>query len=178
MRPSSITTGKCTIISREGELRTFQILGSRLSLRAAKSNRALCASQGLISCSRLMVVAIGYISSPDRPAHGADDGPGARALRLPTLSGFGGHSGVRAGVLDATAGYSGSEKPRLFAAPSSRPEMLACRVGEGAAALPSSGVGTGCSTPNRRRAYACPLRTVNPTLVPPRSKRVGWNQRG
>ena len=34
-----------------GKRRTFHRPSSRLSLRAAKSKRALCASQGLISCS-------------------------------------------------------------------------------------------------------------------------------
>src|SRR5215469_841042 len=41
--------------SREGELRTFQSPESRFNLRAAKSKRALCASQGLISWSNVTV---------------------------------------------------------------------------------------------------------------------------
>ncbi len=48
-----MATGKCTMISRKGELRTFHKPGSRFSLRAANSNRALCASQGLISWSNV-----------------------------------------------------------------------------------------------------------------------------
>jgi hypothetical protein len=46
-------TGKCTMISRAGVLSTFHKPGSRFSLRAANSNRALCASQGLISWSKV-----------------------------------------------------------------------------------------------------------------------------
>src|SRR5580698_3211966 len=49
------------MISREGELRTFQRPGSRFSLRAAKSNRALWASQGLISCSSVMVAISNFL---------------------------------------------------------------------------------------------------------------------
>src|ERR1019366_2872529 len=41
------------MISREGVLSTFHRPSSRLSLRAANSNRAAWASQGLISCSRV-----------------------------------------------------------------------------------------------------------------------------
>src|SRR5580658_3913024 len=52
--PVSIMTGKCTMISREGVLSTFHNPSSRFSLRAANSNRALCASQGLISWSNVI----------------------------------------------------------------------------------------------------------------------------
>src|SRR5579862_1692289 len=48
-----MVTGKCTMISRAGVLSSFQRPSSRLSLRAAKSNRALCASHGLISWSKV-----------------------------------------------------------------------------------------------------------------------------
>ena len=52
MWPSSMVTGKCTMISRDGVRSIFHKPSSRFSLRAAKSNRAAWASQGLISCSR------------------------------------------------------------------------------------------------------------------------------
>src|SRR5664280_2580253 len=41
------------MISRAGVLSSFHKPSSKLSLRAAKSNRALCASQGLISWSKV-----------------------------------------------------------------------------------------------------------------------------
>src|ERR1700761_2870225 len=49
------------MISRAGVLSNFQRPSSRLSLRAAKSNRALWASQGLISWSRVTVCAASAI---------------------------------------------------------------------------------------------------------------------
>src|SRR5208337_917387 len=63
--PLSRATGKCTITSRDGERRTFHSPSSRLSLRAAKSKRALCASQGLISWSKVkLVVPVAMVFSP------------------------------------------------------------------------------------------------------------------
>src|SRR4249919_1477550 len=61
MLPLSIVTGKWTIISRAGVLSSFQRPSSKFNLRAAKSNRALCASQGLISWSNVIVGAAGAI---------------------------------------------------------------------------------------------------------------------
>src|SRR3569833_906672 len=52
------------MISRVGVLSSFQSPSSRFSLRAAKSNRALCASQGLISWSNDIVGVAGAILSP------------------------------------------------------------------------------------------------------------------
>src|SRR6185503_17178815 len=52
------------MISRVGVLSSFQSPSSRFSFRAAKSNRALCASQGLISWSNDMVGVAGAIQSP------------------------------------------------------------------------------------------------------------------
>src|SRR5580692_2281394 len=49
--PLSMATGMCTINSRVGYRSTFHIPSSRLSLCAARSNRAVCASVGLSSCS-------------------------------------------------------------------------------------------------------------------------------
>ena len=53
--PLSIATGKCTMISRDGVLSILHRFSSRFSLRAANSNRALWASQGLISWSKVIV---------------------------------------------------------------------------------------------------------------------------
>src|SRR5208282_3272663 len=44
------------MISRDGERSTFHKPSSRFSLRAAKSKRAFCASQGLISWSNVTPV--------------------------------------------------------------------------------------------------------------------------
>ena len=54
--PLSSVTGKCTMISRDGERSTFHSPSSRFNLRAAKSKRAFCASQGLISWSSVTLV--------------------------------------------------------------------------------------------------------------------------
>src|ERR1035438_4205039 len=53
--PVSMVTGKCTMTSRVGVRSSFHKPSSRLSLRAAKSNRAFCASQGLISWSNVIL---------------------------------------------------------------------------------------------------------------------------
>src|SRR5512133_32888 len=45
-----------TVISRLDWLRIFQRPSSRLSLWAANSNRAACASQGLVSCEITVVM--------------------------------------------------------------------------------------------------------------------------
>src|SRR6185369_64725 len=51
-----IATGMWTVISRLDWLRIFQRPSSRLSLWAANSNRAACASQGLVSCEITVVM--------------------------------------------------------------------------------------------------------------------------
>src|SRR5271165_1040725 len=57
-RPSSICTGIWTIISRLGLRSTFHSPSSRFSFFAARSKRAACACQGLVSCSRSTSVVI------------------------------------------------------------------------------------------------------------------------
>ena len=66
--PLSSVTGKCTMISRDGERSTFHRPSSRFSLRAAKSKRAFCASQGLISWSNVTLVVPVAISLSPSPA--------------------------------------------------------------------------------------------------------------
>src|ERR1035438_9459768 len=59
------------MISRAGVLSSFHKPSSKLSLRAAKSNRALCASQGLISWSKVstgLLVDISFSNSDSRPS--------------------------------------------------------------------------------------------------------------
>src|SRR6185369_16167941 len=51
-----IATGMWTVISRLDWLRIFQRPSSRLSLWAANSNRAACASHGLVSCDITVVM--------------------------------------------------------------------------------------------------------------------------